>query len=150
ILWREMYTTRGNGLMKAIGWLLNAGCLVVLGYATYLFAAPAVREVWEHGYALAMTDARRPEFNLFVRIFVPSANTNQAVDMAGVDFKVSRSYATTAMGIVRGMGVAGTPGEVLEGERAKQTWTSLLATPMTGREILRATIRAAVWRFREG
>ena len=150
ILWREMYTIRGNGLMKAIGWLLNAACLAVLGYATYFFAAPAVQEVWEHGYALAVTDAGRPEFNLFVRIFVPSANANQAVDMARVDFNVFLRYATTAMTFVLALGLAATPGEVLGRERAKQTWTSLLATPMTGREILRATMRAAVWRFREG
>jgi hypothetical protein len=150
ILWREMYTTRGNGLMKAIGWVLNAGGLAVLGYATYYFAAPAVREVWAHGYAMAVTDARRPEFNLFVRIFVPRAETNQAVDLARVDFNVFLRYATTGLAIVLALGVAGAPGEVLVRERAKETWTSLLATPMTGRKILRAMFRAAVWRFREG
>jgi hypothetical protein len=149
ILWREMYTTRSTGLMKAILWLLNAGCLAALGSATYFFAAPAVREVWEHGYATASTGAHRPEFNLFIRIFVPPTNADQVADLARVDFNVFLRYATTAIAFVLALGVAATPAEVFGRERAKTTWTSLLATPMSGRAILRATFRAALWRCRE-
>ncbi|HZW34908.1 MAG TPA: ABC transporter permease subunit, partial [Isosphaeraceae bacterium] len=118
ILWREMYTARGNGLMKAIGWLLNAGCLAVLAYATSCFAAPAVREAWEHGYPLAVSDVNRPEFNLFLRIFLPGAGPNQPIDLARIDFNLFLRYATTAMAVVLAVGGAATPGEVLDRERA--------------------------------
>ena len=72
ILWREMYTTRGNGLMKAAGVLVNVGLLVALAYATYYFARPAVDEVRRHGYGSGVTSNAPPEFNLFVGMFVPN------------------------------------------------------------------------------
>jgi hypothetical protein len=150
ILWREMYTTHGTGLMKAIGWLINACCLAGLGFATYFFAGPAAREVWEHGYARTVTDAQRPEFNLFVRIFVPGAYGSPAVDTARVDFNVFLRCVTLVIAVVLSLGVAAAPAEILVRERAKETWTSLLATPMTGRELLQAAMWATVWRFREG
>jgi hypothetical protein len=149
ILWREMHTARGNLLLNAVGSLINLTCLAALGYATYYFAKPAVLEVWQHGYAPAVSSGARPEFNLFVRMFLPGGSAHEPVDVARTAFNLFLRYVTATIAFLLTLIAAGAAADVLARERAKQTWTSLLATPLTGRDILRAALRAAAWRLRE-
>jgi hypothetical protein len=148
ILWREMYTTRTHGLVKAIGWLICLVQLAALAFGTYYFAKPALAEVWRYGYAVSLKGSAEPQFNLFVRIFVPSLGLNQPADMARVDFNIFVRYVTLLLNLIMAFMVAGITAEVLNLERAKKTWTSLLATPLSGRAILRAAILATAWRLR--
>ena len=148
ILWREMYTTSANGFMKAIGAIFNLVAVGVLGYATCYYARPAVVEVWRHGYTSGVTSNAKPEMNLFVRLFVTGLDAHAPVDLARTEFNVFLRFLTFTITLLLSFVVAGTANEILMLERRKETWNSLLATPLTAREILRLTIRALIWRLR--
>jgi ABC-type transport system involved in multi-copper enzyme maturation permease subunit len=149
ILWREIYTTRVNGPMKAVGVLVNLGLLAALAYATYYFARPAVFEVWRHGYASGVTSNARPEFNLFVRMFVPAGGVNQPPDLARTEFNSFLRYVTCSITLLLTFIIAGSATETIAMERRKETWNSLLATPMSARAILQSALLATVWRIRQ-
>ena len=150
ILWKEMYTSRNSGLDKAIGSLINLAFLGGLVYATYYYAKPALFEVWRHGYGSGVTSADRPEMNLFVGMFLGGMGDNQPRDAARNQFNIVPAVDDHSAGnLVLVLSVASTSCEVLTRERAKETWGSLLATPMTARPIVRAAILATAWRSRE-
>ena len=149
ILWREMYTTRGNGLWKAVGVLGNLGLLAALAYATYYFARPAMVEVWRHGYGSGVTSNARPEFNLFVRMFVPGGGVNPPLDLARTEFNLFLRYVTSSITLLLTFLIAVNATETITLERRKETWNSLLATPMTARAILQSAFLATVWRIRQ-
>jgi ABC-type transport system involved in multi-copper enzyme maturation permease subunit len=149
ILWREMYTTRGNGLMKAAGLLVNLGLLAALASATYFFARPAVLEVGRHGYGSGVTSNARPELDLFVRMFVPGCGVNQPSDLARTEFNLFLRYVTFSITLVLTFFIAGSVTETISLEQRHETWNSVLATPMTARAILRSALLATVWRIRQ-
>jgi hypothetical protein len=149
ILWRELYTTRGNGLMKAVGLLVNLGLLAALACATYYFGSPAVVEVWKHGYGSGVTSNAPPEFNLFVRIFVPGGGLNQPLDLARTEFNLFLRYVTSAIMLLLTFIAAESAAETITLERRKDTWNSLLATPLTARAIVQSALLATVWRIRQ-
>ena len=70
ILWRERYTSRDNRFTRILGSLINLSVLAGLAYGVYYYGKPALREVWNHGYRSGGTTQTRPEFNLFIRIFM--------------------------------------------------------------------------------
>jgi ABC-type transport system involved in multi-copper enzyme maturation permease subunit len=149
ILWREIYTSQSSSLMNAIGVLINLAFLAALGYATYYYAKPALLEVWQHGFGRSLASDARPEFNLFIRIFSPSPGFSEPVDVARTEFNLFLRYVTTAITVLTTLVIPGCAAEILTRERAKETWSSLLATPMIARDFLRAAILAAAWRLRE-
>jgi ABC-type Na+ efflux pump permease subunit len=148
ILWREINTTRSTGLMKATGVFVSLGLVAALAYPTYYFARLAILEVWRHGYPSGITTDARPELNLLVRMFVPGGVTNEPVDAARTDFNLFLRYVTVSitffLTFVGGIIAA----EVVSLERRKDTWDSLLATPMSARAILKSLCTATVWRVR--
>ncbi len=148
ILWREMYTTTSNGFMKAIGMIINLGVVGALAYATYYFARPAVVEVWRYGYSSGVTRSASPEMNLFVRMFMPGSDANAPVDVARTEFNVFLRYVMITITLLMSLIVAGTATEILMLERRKETWGSLLATPLSARDILKSTILSLIWRLR--
>jgi ABC-type Na+ efflux pump permease subunit len=149
ILWREMYTTHGNGKMKAAGVLMNLGLLAALAYATFDFARPAVVEVWRHGYGSGVTSNAPPEFNLFVRMFLPGRGVNKPLDLARTDFNLFLRYVTFAITLFLTIIPTLSATETIAVERRKETWNSLLTTPMTARDILQSALLATVWRIRQ-
>jgi ABC-type transport system involved in multi-copper enzyme maturation permease subunit len=148
ILWREMYTTRGNGLMKAAGLLVNVGLVAALAYATYYSARPAVLEVWRHGYGSGVTTDERPVFNLFVRMSAPGGGTAPS-DLARTEFNLFLRYVTSLITLVLTLIIAVSATEAITWEQRKETWNSLLATPMSARAILRSALLSTVWRIRQ-
>ena len=134
--------------MKAVGVIINLGFLAALGYATYYFARPAVVEVWRHGYGSGLTRGAKPDLNLFVGMFLSGMDANAPVDLARARFNVFLRYVTFTILLLLGFTLPGAAAETLTRERARETWTSLLATPLVAREILRSTFLAVVWRLR--
>ena len=149
ILWREMYTSRETGFGKALGTLINLGLLSALIYATFYFAKPALVEVWKHGFTSGMTTADRPQTNLFVGLFLRGVGENQPQDAARMQFNLFLRWTTIPMAIILLLAVSSSSCEVITRERARETWVSLLSTPLTATPIVRATILSALWRLRE-
>jgi ABC-type transport system involved in multi-copper enzyme maturation permease subunit len=127
MLWKELHTDRPRGFVRFVGFVLT---LIVVGYLLYAAvstAAPAIREMWEHGYAPptsldAYARGRRWQFYWFVRGVAP----------------LFYMFATLA--------IAATAAAAITSEHEGDTWVSLTSTDLTGREILFAKLTGALKR----
>ena len=148
ILWREMYTSRGGVLGKLFGFCILIACYSALGYFTFFFASRALLELWHHGYTAVSSSAGKPELNLVLRFFMEDSGPNVPIDAARVDFNLFLRFITSPLMFLLVLITSGTAVETIANERAKDTWTSLIMTPLTAREILRGKLLAAMWRLR--
>jgi ABC-type transport system involved in multi-copper enzyme maturation permease subunit len=148
ILWRERYTGRPRGLVRLIDVLVQLIIGVAIAYPTGFFGWRALREVWSHGYASGLTASERPEFNLVMRFFVITRAGNEPADLARVDFNIFLRSITSSLSFFLILSMAGFVVEGIIGEKMRETWSSLIATPLSAREILRAKVLAALWRLR--
>ena len=148
ILWREINVSRSGLLGTVIGLIISLGFTGVLVYVTYFFARPALIEVWRHGYASGITSAERPEWNLWFRFFMPEYGVNSAADIARTEFNLYLRQTTPMFIFLIMLIAAAMASEGIVSERARETWDSLIATPLTAREILRSKMLAVIWRMR--
>ena len=147
ILWREMYTNRSRGLARLLDLLVYLGIAAAIAYPTWFFGKPALVEVWNHGYASGLTSDERPEFNLFVRFF-PNSGTGMATDQSRIDFNFFLRFITVFFSLFVGASAAALGADGVAAERSRETWSSLIATPLTARDILWAKALATFWRLR--
>jgi ABC-type transport system involved in multi-copper enzyme maturation permease subunit len=125
MLWKELYTDRPRGLAQFVGFLLTVTAGGFLAYYTYWMAEPAIREVWESGNAPRndyMAWANRTAFMWFLLGVVP------LIYIIGI------------------LGVAGAAAASITSEHEEDTWISLTATDLTGREIIFAKMFGAMKR----
>jgi ABC-type Na+ efflux pump permease subunit len=125
MLWKELCTGRPSGWARLMELSVVAVLLgsLVFGLGYYI-GWPAFREWREAGYSTSGSDVSRELFNAALRLM------------------------TAVVGFIALIFVAGQAGEGIAVERARDTWTNLLASPLEPREILRAKRLGAVWRAR--
>jgi hypothetical protein len=121
MLWKERYVSRTSGVVKLASAFLLLLVVGFLGYGTYQLAQPAFVELWEHGYDATDSYRDRQQFNVFLRAICTMLYVAWCLGTASL----------AAAGVVS--------------EREEDTWTSLIATPLGGEEILRAKLFGAVW-----
>jgi ABC-type transport system involved in multi-copper enzyme maturation permease subunit len=121
MLWKERYVSRTSAVVKIASGLVFLLVAAVLGYATYQWAEPAFREFWEFGYGTSGNYVRRQDFNGYLR------------------FLCTLVYSAWCLGVAS-LASAG-----VVAEREEDTWTSLITTPLSGEEILRAKMIGAIW-----
>ena len=119
-----------------------------LGYVTFFFGRPAFIELWHHGYTAGLTTAERPELNLMIRFFMPDYGVKPPADIARTEFNLflrlsPRRSCSSSRWWQQAPAAAG-----IASERARKTWNSLIATPLTARDILRSKMLAALWQMR--
>jgi ABC-type transport system involved in multi-copper enzyme maturation permease subunit len=148
ILWREMHTDRSGLLGKVIALVVYLGMYAVLAYVTLFFARPALIEVWSNGYNSGITSAEHPEWNLAIRFFMAGAEINPPADLARIEFNLYLRFITTPLVLLITLVASGMAAEGMIRERTRETWDSLVATPLTARDILRSNMLATVWRMR--
>ncbi len=124
MLWKERYTTRVGGFAKMIGLLHNLFWLVLIGCFTWEYGRAALREVWSHGYGDEYGGIARADFQNIVRQFT--------LWLSGVWI----------------LGTAVTAASSIASEREDDTWISLIATDLEGKELLRAKMLGSILRFR--
>jgi ABC-type Na+ efflux pump permease subunit len=125
VFWKERYTSRATLTAYVLGMILGIALCAFLGMIVYYLAVPAANEVLAYGYGSGGQDIARVEFN------------RTAI----------RPLTSIGMFIYMLMLVAGIA-ESMEVERARDTWTVLISTPLSGREILGAKMAGAMHRFR--
>jgi ABC-type Na+ efflux pump permease subunit len=143
-----MYTSTGGLFGKIIGYGIAAGCYAVLGYFTFFFAHRAFTELWHHGYLPVAALAERPEFNLVLRFFLENSGPSVPIDADRIDFNLFLRFVTAPLVFLLMIIASGIAVELLATERAKDTLSSLIATPLTGRDILHGKLLASLWRLR--
>jgi ABC-type Na+ efflux pump permease subunit len=147
ILWRAMFTARTAGFARVLELAINLILFSSLAYGTYFYAAPAFVEVWNQGYLSRSPSNDPPELNPFVSLFgtggMPIPN-----DFARTQFNIFIRMVSLLLALLLTLGAGGNVAGDIAIERARETWTSLLATPLSGRDIVRGKILAALWRAR--
>ncbi len=121
-----MHTAKPNGFAELLGILAVVVIFGWIGYGAYYFGKPALIEWLRYGSSLSAPDASRSEFNNFLR---------------GI---------TSLTELVCLLIVAGAAAEGVAAERARATWDGLLATPLSGREIVCAKMLGGIWKARWG
>ena len=148
IFWRERYTTRENLIGQLARVCTVAVGVATLAYFTFFFGRRAFVELWHHGYTAGPTATLQPEFNIFKRLFYDNPGVNAPRDSARIDFNLFLRYLTVPFVFILTIGTAGLTVDAIKSERAKETWSSLIATPLSARDILRGKLWACVWRLR--
>jgi hypothetical protein len=124
--WKERHVARLGPVLRAIGRLATVVSAVFLAAALFDLARPAFAELVTFGYGDSpeVVHDARDELNDAI------AMTAAAIAMIGI----AGLALTTAAGI--------------PAERDGDTWVSLLATPLTGDDILRGKALGAIHRWR--
>jgi ABC-type transport system involved in multi-copper enzyme maturation permease subunit len=124
MLWKERHLTRLKGPTRIAAAVVALVLLAIVGYALYELAAPAFREMLSQGLAPGDDHSARSNFNIFTRVF------------------------TGGLFCLVGLGVANAAAVSISSEKDEDTWISLISTPLTPDEILRAKFYGAVWSVR--
>jgi ABC-type Na+ efflux pump permease subunit len=95
-----------------------------LGYMVCILGIPAFKEVLDYGYGATGVFAARDNMSIAVRVI------------------------TAVLYIISGLLLGGAAATGVTAEREKDTWTSLVSTPLEGPEILKGKILGAIWRVR--
>ncbi len=121
MLWKELFAPRVPVFYRPLGLSIALVLVGLLAWGTTDFAIPAFRELWASGYGVAASGSARAAFHAYLRI------------------------VGTGIALVVALGVASDAAAGITSEREQDTWISLIATPLTGTEIVRAKILGAVW-----
>jgi hypothetical protein len=154
VLWYEVHATRRLG--RAWRWVHGAiqlAWLVALTWVTWWFASEAFSELIERGYGPSREAYRMPEVNPFARLVINKTFSNLTIDVAPGQARLEFNIFLRQSALLFVMGCIATALSVavegIKGERRRDTWLGLIATPLTGREILRAKMLGALWRCRD-
>jgi hypothetical protein len=153
ILWYEMHSARGTSRMERAG---SRVCRVIgiglFAALVFSFAAPAFRELAERGYSASADNLAVPEFHPLARALVTKLSNlgnTLAPGAARLEFNVILRQSSAAICYLCLFMLAVAASESIATERERDTWLGVIATPLSGTEILRAKILGAVWRIRD-
>ncbi len=124
MLWKERYTSRSGGVVKLVGLFVNLFLTVLIGCFAFELAKDAWRDLSHHGYGDWYLQDARWYLNSFLRVV---------------------SFGLVALWM---LGITGSAAGSITSEREGDTWISLLGTPLTGGEIVRAKMLGAILRFK--
>lgn len=124
MLWKELHVVRAGALTRVVGFLvLLAVCALTGAFMTDL-AEKAWQELAVQGYGSGGTNLARENLNGFLRFIMTLTASFTLVWVASA--------------------AAGS----ISGERESDTWISLLSTPLTPAEVVRAKLAGALWSAR--
>jgi ABC-type transport system involved in multi-copper enzyme maturation permease subunit len=124
MLWKEVFLLRTPRFYRPAGVLVVLILGGLLAWSTAALAGPAMREVVREGYGIAPAGSARAMFLMYLRI------------------------VGTGVALVYLLGVASDAAASFTSERENDTWISLITTPLTGTEIIRAKMLGAIWNIR--
>src|SRR4051794_2924013 len=148
LLWKEMFVLRDVSLGARIDSFLTPPIFLGgLGVVAYWFARPAWYEAMDHGYGPGPGTAW--DADLVPSLILRLANgAGPAPGQARAEFNAFLRLVTALLTVIDLLFLAQIAAEKVTLERERDTWLGLLATPLSGGEILRAKTVGAVWKAR--
>jgi ABC-type transport system involved in multi-copper enzyme maturation permease subunit len=153
VFWCEAYSSRAKGLFeKLAGRAINLALIAGVAVGTWWFAGPAFAELAARGYGASPEGFAPLEMNPVLRLIIkarlPALSSNSPPGQARMEFNVVLRMLTASMILWLTATIFSLAFESIKGERRRDTWIGLLATPLTPREILRGKALGALWKLR--
>jgi hypothetical protein len=124
MLWKELHVARLGGLARFIAFGISLVALIGLIYGVAYFSVDSFDEVATYGFGFDGKTDGRTNFNGFCRVI------------------------TAILYVLCLLGTAAAAAGSVTGEREGDQWVSLVASDLTGGEIVRAKIAGAIWGVR--
>ncbi|OJW16748.1 MAG: hypothetical protein BGO49_15905 [Planctomycetales bacterium 71-10] len=154
VFWNERYAYRArNRAARLASGLTRLAWMALLAVGVGWYAGPAFVELAERGYGPSAEADRMPPLNPLTRVLaerlVSGSSADPAPGQARLEFNLALRQFTSflALGLATAACAFGVEG--ITRERRRDTWSGLLATPLTGGEIVRGKVLGALWRGRE-
>jgi hypothetical protein len=152
VLWNEIHSTRGATTSELLaGWLAGAIAIGFVAYLTSWFAGPAFAELAERGYGALPGKVTMPDLHPLARVMavkLSKFSIDPAPGQARLEFNIVLRQASAFLVMIYTLVIAGLAAEGVVAEKDRDTWLGLIATPLSGWEILRAKMIGAAWRAR--
>jgi hypothetical protein len=152
VLWHEIHPGwRGSRAGLWVHRMVNALWIGLIAYVISCFAWPAFAELSRSGYRAVPGTPAILELNPIARALVARMDgwpTGPAPDQARLELNDVLRTTTGLLDMFYILLVAGAAAVSVAKERERETWLGLIATPLSGREILRAKLLGAVWNSR--
>jgi ABC-type transport system involved in multi-copper enzyme maturation permease subunit len=126
MIWKELQVSRTSGLVRLISLVLAISFGALLAWALAYTGQEALGELDTYGYSFTNHQEYRARAELNALI---------------------RSCGTVIYVLVL-LGVAANAATSVTSEREADSWTSLISSPLSGLEILRAKMMGAIWSMR--
>jgi ABC-type Na+ efflux pump permease subunit len=152
VLWNDIHSQGSSSLVgrlsAELAGLVGVGVLVL---GTSWFAIPAFSELAERGYGAAREGFTMPEVNPLARVLIgklliPAGGV--APGQARLEFNIALRQFSAMLVMLYVVMVCGTAAMSVISEKERDTWHGLIATSLTGWEIVRAKMVGALWRAR--
>jgi ABC-type transport system involved in multi-copper enzyme maturation permease subunit len=152
VLWHEIHPgRRGSRAGLWVDRWVHALWIGLLAYTISWFALPALAELSRSGYGAVPGTPAVPELHPIARALVArlyGLPAGPAPGQARLELNSVLRMTTVFLDIFYVLMVAGAAAESVAKERERETWLGLIATPLTGREILRAKLLGSIWNTR--
>jgi hypothetical protein len=150
VLWNAIHTNRRATVGACIeGRLIGLIWIGLIALVTSWFAVPAFRELAACGYGAAPEAFTLPDGNPFTRVLCDKLITpagGPAAGQARLEFNFALRQFSAFCVWFYVFELAAAAAEGVKRERERDTWLGLIATPLTGWEILRAKMLGPVLR----
>jgi hypothetical protein len=149
VLWYAMHSERPAKAAWVVGQVINLGWIGFLVFATSWFAGPAFHELVSQGYGAWSGRIEFPDPSPLTRFLINSMNLGISLSsipgQARLEFNIALRQFSAVLASPFALGMVIAASKSISMERRCDTWLGLIATPLTGWEILRAKMLGAVW-----
>jgi ABC-type transport system involved in multi-copper enzyme maturation permease subunit len=152
VFWNAIHANRA---VTRAAYLVNRGLTIVyiglLAWVTPWFASPAFAELGRSGYGARPEAFTMPDLNPIARVIVnklESVPVAPAAGQARLEFNIALRQFSTIVIVFYAFALVAAAADSIIAERERGTWLGLIATPLSGWEILRAKMLGPIWRTR--
>lgn len=150
VFWHEAYAIPMISLYERIlGAIVRWSSFVVYVVGIYWFAQPAYLELASSGYGAAETSSTSLDMHPFVRLLINGRSSMPTPGQARLELAMLIRQISAVSHIMAILMIGGAVSQSLIAEKEQDTWLGLIATPLSGKEILRGKMLGAIWKFRE-
>jgi ABC-type transport system involved in multi-copper enzyme maturation permease subunit len=153
ILWYELHSTRGMSRVdRASDRVIRILLVGLFAWLVVAFAVPAFQELAERGYSASAGKPSLPEYHPLARLLVTKLSNlgNTLVPgQARLEFNIILRQSSAVISFLAMIMLSGAAAETIVVERERDTWLGVIATPLSGAEILPSKILGALWRIRD-
>jgi ABC-type Na+ efflux pump permease subunit len=148
VLWYARHGNRPTRVQWVERQLIGLAGIASLAVVTYWFAGPALMELASSGYGTHTGDVSMPQLNPLARVLFNRLSgtvvLNPAPGQARLEFNLAMRQLAILLAMPFAFGIVAAAARSVEDERKRDTWLGLIATPLSGWEIIRAKMLGAI------